>query len=290
MNIDSSAMPVAIASDGTTVFWSESQTTDVGTGNPNDDGAIRSCPVSGGTATAVVPTGLQYPLALSVDATSVYFVDNGDSTHNSTLGLVARTGGSVTALATSGGVVVWVAGLAIDTADVYYGEALGTTEVLRMPLGGGTATTLGSEVNLGDLFALQGSTLFVAGTDGIYSMPKSGGTVTRIATSTDPPAAFAVDPTSVYWVDNQAGTLMSVPVGGGSASTLASGENDPYFVVADGTSVYWIDRTPGLVKKLTLASRSTTTIATGLSYPNSMALDATALYWGETEGLFRLAK
>ncbi len=53
--------------------------------------------------------------------------------------------------------------------------------------------------------------------------------------------AIAVNATSVYWADSDAGAVMKEPVGGGTLTTLASGQDGPSGIALDSKSVYWTD-------------------------------------------------
>ncbi len=102
VEIASGAMPVAIAVDATSVYWS-----DVGSSQ------LMKAPLAGGPATLVMSESPQID-AITVDAASVYWT---------TLGAIEKMplgGGAATALASSGG---WW--LATDATSVYWANPSG---------------------------------------------------------------------------------------------------------------------------------------------------------------------
>src|SRR5579863_3694014 len=95
----------------------------------------------------------------------------------------------------SGGYPEW---LAVDSRNVYW--TTGPGSVLKVPIGGGSPTTLASGQNS--------------------------------------PQGIAVDATSVYWTTED-GNVMAVPVSGAAPTTLSSGQDQPAGIAVDATSVYW---------------------------------------------------
>jgi hypothetical protein len=76
--------------------------------------------------------------------------------------------------------------------------------------------------NVGGMAVDATSVYWTAYSDGdVLKVPVTGGTVTTLASQQDEPSEIAVTPTSVYWT-NATGALLSVPIGGGSVDTLAS--------------------------------------------------------------------
>ncbi len=106
----------------------------------------------------------------------------------------------------------------MDATSVYWTAYPGTATVMKVPLSGGTPSTL------------------AAGATGAYL---------------DFPEGIAVDATDAYWLE-QIGTVMKVPLDGGTPTTLSSGQLNLTSLAVDGTSVYWTsDLVAGAVMKLT---------------------------------------
>ena len=190
-------------------------------------------------------SGQQSPVALVVDATSVYWT----TYQNGVLMKVPKDGGSVTTLASwmrYGG--TWVGTLAIDTQNLYWTASLLPTRsnaTMTMPTGGGAPTTL--VAGLGGVIAVDDATLYLglgdvpSNTETLVRVSKGCSARTTLASGTGFPDAIAVDSNSLYWTD-EARTVSKVPKGGGAVTVLASGQAAPYAIATDGTNVYWMNQ------------------------------------------------
>jgi hypothetical protein len=80
---------------------------------------------------------------------------------------------------------------------------------------------------------------FADSTRSIKRVPVAGGSVTTL-TAASVPSCLAVDDTSVYWTDNLSG-VVKVAKAGGTAVTLAppAGGDGEFAIAVDATSVYW---------------------------------------------------
>jgi hypothetical protein len=213
--------------------------------DPNNCGAcgvVCAGVCSPGQCLVTLASGQPIPVAIAVDSTSVYWVDQMGSGGPGTFGGVVKVGlnGGTEAVLAWGRQVA--SGIALDATSVYWVDAGcpgdgGPCEraVLKVPLGGGALGTV-----------VTGS-----------------------------PGDVAADGTNVYWTDSSAGTVMKVPAGGGAAVTLVSGQPGAGRILVDSTSVYWT--AGGQLLSAPLAGGAATTLAS--ANPNSLALGTSFIFW-----------
>ena len=176
------------------------------------DGFVAKEPLSAGNVTALATTYAE-PYALAIDASNVYWVNEGTGAGGSVMKVSQEpVVGELTPtlkLASAQRPL----GIAIDSTSVYWTDSLAGT-VMSVPLGGGTPVTLASG---------QAS-----------------------------PSGIAVSEGYVYWTNNVGnGSVMKVSIAGGQPETLAA-STSPLAIAVDETSVYWSSSTAnGTIMKLT---------------------------------------
>ena len=272
-----------------------------------DDGNCGGCGVvcggecTGGRCEVILASGITSPIAVAIDATSIYWTDQSD------LMSVSLSGGTVTTLVSgrSG-----VSGLAVDATSVYWAEtgtvASATGAVMKMSKVGGPITTLASAQYYPSSIAIDcplpsGSCTAqnvywsnLSG-DSVVRTPLDGGAPRTLAelnlnphNNAASPVGIAVDGTSVYWtIPDPGGSVKSVPVGGGTVATVAAGQgsSQPWGIATDATSVYWTDltsQTASFVMRTAKGSGTNTTFASSngsWAGPSAIASDGTSVYW-----------
>lgn len=245
-----------LASDGTYLYWT----------NKTASGQVhRALPT--GAALTTIATGQAQPDWIASNGTTVAWTNQAN---NQVMAAPVTSDGGVAPrqLNASGELGTTPAGIAIDSANVYYASKLGGGGLAEtVPLGGGPVSELGTATYVG--MAVDSSYVYWTGGFGnpsVYQNTKAGTTATEktiAAGALTCPLAITSDGANVYFLDqgtstcappgNDAGALYRIPIGNGGAlpSPLVAGLNDPQGIAVDGTTVYWVTGGPtGAVMKL----------------------------------------
>jgi hypothetical protein len=167
--------------------------------------------------------------------------------------------------------------------------------LLQVPAGGGPTVTLASGSVAPSYVACDTTNVywnvedFTGGqTPAIMKMPIAGGASAQVV-SGDPDTGFAVDSTSIYWV-NEAGSLLANPLAGGPGSALTSGANC-FEVAVNPSTVYWIDLNTLYSIPVTGGSMPATvqTSPTQIAI-SAVATDNTHVYWANGTALWAKAE
>ncbi len=191
---------VAIATDGTNLYWAEVNDVTGATSN------VVELPLAAGTPTTLVSLAEHGIQSVGVDATNVYWT-------NSVAGSLESTP------IVGGGIVTSVAAGSNPNQLVVYGDTVywvdaGSTAndgaVLSIPTGGGSVTTLAATQAGPRHVAVDASGVYWTAGTAVLTVPLAGGKSTTLAGNvTYGPTTIAVDSTSVYW-DAGKGGIMKV--------------------------------------------------------------------------------
>jgi hypothetical protein len=292
---------------------------DLQTDSMNCGGCGMTCsvPCSGGECLVTIAPNQVEPLGITVNATTIYWVDQGSGTGTGAVMSAPLAGGTVTTVVSGESYPEFIA---LNSANLYWTTTLG---IKSFPLGGGITTPIvstGYPVELAltptDIFwtdvnadgvlriPLDGGTIVTINSDGDYphgitvdtknvywtngnggggsvvQAPLIGGTSTTLVNGLQTAWSVAVDATSVYWcTEISGGNVESTPIGGGASTTLASGQSAPAYLAVDSENVYWTNSGSGTVMKAPIGGGTATTLATGQSSPAAIVVDATSVYW-----------
>jgi hypothetical protein len=210
-DIADGSAPLAIATDGTNVYW-----TDVTAGTVNQTS------LTSPYANKVLATGQDFPVAIAVDAAYVYWIDNGT-------------------LANSGSVNRCPIGVASSVTQIAKNENLPWALALYPPFTSQTATPPAATTVYWTDKTNPGT---------VKSAPAGGGPATVIASGQLAPFGIAVDSQYVYWTNFDGNTVVKSPLAGGTEYVLASSVNVPTAIAVDATNVYWANQGNGTIFKV----------------------------------------
>jgi hypothetical protein len=195
-----------IAADDVNVYWTNQD------GIAGKTTGVFAVPVGDpvGGPTGGVPLSVAGPASQIVVSGGVVFyagaTKEGKGAGSEGLMSVPASGGPVTILVPPDPSYD-VATLAVDCVNVYYTTTAGT--LARIPVGGGTPTTLATGAGAALQLAVDADHVYFFGPDGLAAVPIGGGSVTTLAPGSSP-AGIAVDAHDVYWTDTAAGTVMKI--------------------------------------------------------------------------------
>jgi hypothetical protein len=231
------------------------------------------------------------PMAIAVDGSNVYWVNQGLGNTGSVMQL-SLAGGDPTPLATN---EQYPQGIAVDADHVYWTNFAYAGSIKSVPIGGGTVATLASDpsmINTEDLAIDANNVYWVnAGDAGdtvnrgtVMRVPLAGGSLLTIASKVDSPTDLAVSQGQVYFLLNglTASGVQRVSVMGSSNPTPIT-SSVATSVAADATGVFVAGSTSVVVASLD--GTSTKTLSKGGFALPDIALDNTNVYWSTGTGI-----
>ena len=288
VDLASAAVPTAMVSDGSTLFWLDRSM-------PDSNGQevatrLQAVATEGGSARTLA-TGKFVAASLAHDAAGLYFIQAGASSFRGDVYRVAKSGGTpqrlsegagdATAVTVRGDVVYWWTET-VPTAASYMARLVGKT-------GQGAPTTI-AQTTSGQA-ALSASRLAVTATGafiaaaGVRYVPL---TVPSVMGTSVFCGGFAADDANAFCADVQSGEVLQLSTDGSKIAIAQTTPNSAAAVV-DATSVFIAHR-PGMkevgdvVKYARMASGSSVIAAEGAS---ALAIDSNAVYWATTDGRIR---
>jgi hypothetical protein len=159
--------------------------------------STRRAPLDGGPAMNLVTSGNGGPYVAALDSQNLYWADAFD---NQVVSLPI-TGGAIHTIASTPQPM----NVAIDDTAIYWTTYGPTGAVMKTAIGGGgSQTTLASNVSYPDWIVVDDNNVYVTttGAPSIIAIPKTGGAVTTLV-SNQTGTELAVDATSLYWTDFQ---------------------------------------------------------------------------------------
>jgi hypothetical protein len=265
--------PQIIVSDGTTLFWTTSDTP-----------GLAATPVHRGPTTVLLAgpldtTGVGQTGFLAVDSVNVYVLDDGSVIRIPKNGApptqVNQSGTQVRAATALGATIYWTAG--------------GTTLYAASPLAGPAITPIAQAPTL-DGYGPLGMTTGAIFMDGArYPLGTPGSPVTRFSLSPSATCGHITSDTDAVYCSTPAGSdnqgLPITRVATDGTVTQVGPSLTPSYVVVDDTYAYWADDVAvGTIMKAPKSGGGTATVIARDTNPNAIAVDATSVYWGDAAG------
>jgi hypothetical protein len=235
---------------------------------------------------------------IALDDSTVYFTSTGPDPlgSNGKVQKVAKSGGTVTDLATGLGVPY---GIAVNGTDVYFCDRFVDT-VYKVPRGGGPMTPFATGQPHANRVALDAANAYWTNSgpsenqDGsVMKMPLGGTTPFALATGLDLPEAIALDDTYVYWTNTLylGGSVMRTRIDGTQTTptTLAMNQFYALGIALDATYVYWT--TQFAVMKVAKTNDGTAPpiiVAPHQNFPKEVAVDLLNVYWTNADAVEEL--
>jgi len=257
----------------------------------------------GGGSVVTLASGLEGPNLLAVDDANVYWTNVAVGSAMQSLEQAPKSGGAPITLASG----LESMSIAVDSTSVYWtncnpvrnsdGSVINNGSVMKVPIGGGSLTTLFSDLSCPGNIAVDTTNVYwteLLDGSSSYGSPPPSCQIMKVSLDGGDPIVLvtgpcgqglAVDGTNVYWADGP--LLMKISVDGGEQTTLASWSYNVDMVAVDSESLYWTDGASiakvsiGGGVPVTLASMPNNTEFSGLPmyHVAAIVLDSTSIYW-----------
>jgi hypothetical protein len=151
----------------------------------------------------------------------------------------------------------------------------------------------------GYVYYIEGGTNGNFGT--VQRIPVSGGTPTTIISGLNQANGLVLDATNVYVISagsgSTTGSILRAPLAGGTPTTILSGQqgNTLRGLAIDGTYAYFtyaFTAPGGSIARVPLTGGTPTTIVSGIAGPESIAVNGSCLYYasGSPGAILRVTK
>jgi len=246
--------------------------------NTADNVGIFRAPRNGGSTESVAPG--QMATYLVTDGSYVYWFRRGSQ--NGGVYRVAASGGATMMVAAdSESGIIGGPDIAVDDTYVYWPVQQASRAVKRALKQGGVAETFASSVSgpvLG-VVADQGTVYWIEQDSGSIMQASASGGEPSVLVASNAYSGLSLDGDYVYWSSASDGEIIRARRSGGTPQTLVTGQNRPFATVADAAYVYWASLADGSIAKAPLGGGESVVIDQGSGGAGWLASDKTSLCW-----------
>jgi hypothetical protein len=194
----------------------------------------------------ILAAGQSMPYAIAIDETHVYWTNYGDSVDvEGSIARVPKVGGEPTTLVS--GPLAQPNSIVVDGSDVYWSN-YGSGTIARVSKVGGSPIILAVGQSFASNVRVLGDDIFWLKYVGSHLIMRAsawdGGNVATVVSANEPITGFAIDNSSVIWLNWNQQEVLKSPLAGGTPVVIASNQGSPRTVVVDANNAYWITEGP----------------------------------------------